>query len=75
LREVSGRKKKGSPIHIAPACTGSREGSDHFRSYVHSLFLHFCKKLFPGFEPMTLWSQGNNFTVAPGLPFKLAIVN
>jgi hypothetical protein len=24
--------------------------------------------LFPGFEPMTLWSHGNSFTVAPGLP-------
>jgi hypothetical protein len=27
-------------MHIAPACTGSREGFDHFRSYVHNLSLH-----------------------------------
>jgi hypothetical protein len=52
-------------VHVAPACVGS----DHFRSYVRSLFLHFCKRLFPGLEPMTSWSQGNNFTSAPGLPF------
>jgi hypothetical protein len=24
----------GSPVHVAPACAVSREGSDHFRSYV-----------------------------------------
>jgi hypothetical protein len=26
---------KGSPVHLAPTCAGSSEGSDHFRSYVH----------------------------------------
>jgi hypothetical protein len=57
------------PVHVAPACARSGEGSDHFGSYVHSLFLHFCKRLFPGLEPMTSWSQGNSFTAAPGLPF------
>jgi hypothetical protein len=29
----------GSPVHIAPACVGSVEGSDHFGSYVRSLSL------------------------------------
>jgi hypothetical protein len=62
--------EKGSLVHVAPACAGSREGSDHFGSYVRSLSLHFCKWLFLGLEPMTAWSQGNNFTAAPGLPYK-----
>jgi hypothetical protein len=39
-------------MHVAPACTESGEGSDHFGSYVCSLFLHFCKRLFPGLK---LW--------------------
>jgi hypothetical protein len=26
--------KKGSPVHVAPACAGSGEGSDHFGCYV-----------------------------------------
>jgi hypothetical protein len=43
--------KKGSPVHIALACAGFGEGSDHFRSYVRSISLHLCKRLFPGFEP------------------------
>jgi hypothetical protein len=46
-------------MHVAPACAGSREGSDRFGSYVRSLSLHFCKSLFLGLEPMTSWSQGN----------------
>jgi hypothetical protein len=56
-------------VHVAPACAGSREGPDQFGSYVRSFFLHFCKRLFLRLEPMTSWSQGNNFTTAPGLPF------
>jgi hypothetical protein len=60
---------KGSPVHIAPACAGSREESDHFGSCVHSLSLHFYKRLFLRLEPMTSWSQGNSFIAAPGLPF------
>jgi hypothetical protein len=60
---------KGSLVHVAPACAGSGEGSDHFGSYVRNISLHFCKRLFPGLELMTSWSQGNNFTAAPGLPF------
>jgi hypothetical protein len=62
-------KKRGSPMHVAPACIGFEEGSDHFGSYVRSLSLHFYKRMFPGFEPVTSWSQGNSFTAAPGLPF------
>jgi hypothetical protein len=27
--------------------------------------------LFPGFEPMTSWSQRNRFTAAPGFPSKI----
>ena len=61
--------KKGNLVHVAPACAGSREGSDHFGSIVRSLSLHFCKRLFPGLEPMTSWSQGSSFTTAPRLPF------
>jgi hypothetical protein len=51
-------------VHVAPACTGPREGSDHFMSYVHNIFLYFCKRLFSGLEPMTSWSQGSNFTAS-----------
>jgi hypothetical protein len=41
-------KINGSPLHVAPTSAGSREGSDHFGSYVHELSLHFCKRLFIG---------------------------
>jgi hypothetical protein len=60
---------KGSPVHVAPACAWSGEGSDHFGSYVRSLSLHFCKRLFPGLERMTSWSQASSFTAVPRLPF------
>jgi hypothetical protein len=60
---------KGSPEHVAPACARSKEGSDHFESYVRNISLYFCKRLFSGLEPMTSWSQGNSFTSAPGLIF------
>jgi hypothetical protein len=33
-------------VHVAPACVGSGGGSDHFGSYVRSIFLHFYKKIF-----------------------------
>jgi hypothetical protein len=56
-------------VLVAPACAGSREGSDHFGSYVHSLSLHFYKRLFPGLEPMTSWSQGNSLTVGHHVQF------
>jgi hypothetical protein len=55
--------KNGSPVHVAPACAGSGEGSNHFGFYVHSISLHL------GLEPMTSWSEGSNFTAAPELPF------
>jgi hypothetical protein len=55
------KHKKGSPVHVAPACAGSGEGSDHFMSYVSNLSLHFCKSLFHGLEPMTSLSQGTRF--------------
>jgi hypothetical protein len=42
------RHVKGSPVHVALSCAGCREGSDHFGSYVRSLPLHFCMRLFPG---------------------------
>ena len=62
-------KKRGSPVHVAPACAGSGEGSDHLGLFVRSLSLHFCKRLVPGLEPVTSWSQGSSFTTAPRLPF------
>jgi hypothetical protein len=56
-------------VHVAPTCAGSGEWSDHFGSYVRNFSLHFCKRLFPGLELMTSWSQGNSFTAVSGLPF------
>jgi hypothetical protein len=53
-------------IHSSPACSRKK----HFGSYLHRLSLHFWKRLFPRLETMTSWSQGNNFTAAPGLPFE-----
>jgi hypothetical protein len=53
-------------VHVDPACVGSREWSDHFGFSIYSIFLHFCKRLFPRLELMTSWSQGNSFTAAPG---------
>jgi hypothetical protein len=58
-------KKRGSLMHVAPACVESGEGSDHFGSYVCSIFLHLCKRLFPGLEPMTSWSVGHKATALP----------
>jgi hypothetical protein len=66
--------RKGSLVHVAPACAGFGEGSDHFGSYVHSLSLHFCKRLFLRLEPMTSWSQDNSFTAVLGLPSPFFIV-
>jgi hypothetical protein len=51
---MTANHKKGSPVHVVPACTGSGEGSNHFGSYVHSISLHFYNRLFPGLEPMTI---------------------
>jgi hypothetical protein len=41
-------------VHVAPTCAGSEEGFDYFESYVHNLPLHFCKRLFPGLEPVEI---------------------
>jgi hypothetical protein len=57
--------KKSSPVHVAPACTGSEEWSDHFGSYIRKFPLHFCKRLLQGLELITSWSRGNSFTAAP----------
>jgi hypothetical protein len=40
-------------VHVAPACAGSGEGSDHFGSIVRSLSLHLCKRQFPELELVT----------------------
>ena len=53
----SALNKKGIPVHVAPAYAGSREGTDHFGSFVRSLSLHFCKRLFLGLELMTSWHK------------------
>jgi hypothetical protein len=50
-----------------------RGNVDHFGTYVRSLSLHFFKKLFRRLEPMTSLSQGNSFTAASGLPFKVKL--
>jgi hypothetical protein len=62
---------KGQPVHIDPPYEGPGEGPDHFGSYIRNISLHFCKRLFSELEPMTLWSQANNFTFALGLPFNI----
>jgi hypothetical protein len=49
--------KKGSPVHVAPACKGSGEGSDDFRSYLHNLSQHFCKRMFLELELMVTRQQ------------------
>jgi hypothetical protein len=58
---------KGSPVHVAPACVGSGEGSDHFGSDVRSHFLHFCKSLFLGLahDLMVTWQQLYRCTRTP----------
>jgi hypothetical protein len=40
-------------LYVAPTCAGS----DHSRSYVRNIFLHFFKRLFPRLEPMTVTRQ------------------
>ena len=65
----TGHIVKGSPVQVAPACAGSGKESDHLSLFVRSLSLYFCKRLVPGLEPVTSWSQGSSFTTAPRLPF------
>lgn len=38
-------------MHVASAYFGSEEVSEHFESFVCSLSMHFCKRLFIGLEP------------------------
>ena len=71
VKATSQNNIKGSPVHVAPACTRSGEGSDHFGSIVRSLSLHFCKRLFPGLEPVTSWSQGSSFYHCAKAPLQL----
>jgi hypothetical protein len=63
-------KNKGLPSARSSRYIGSGEGSYHFGSYVRSLSMHFCKRLFPGLELMTSWSWKteeycNNFKAPP----------
>jgi hypothetical protein len=37
-------------LYVAPICPGFEKGSDRFGSYVCSLSLYFCKRLFLGLE-------------------------
>jgi hypothetical protein len=55
-------------VHVAPACAGSREGSDHFVSYVRrvSLLQEVVSRLNPW--PHGYNSQGNIFTTVAGSP-------
>jgi hypothetical protein len=79
-----GGGQNGSEIMVAATLCFIKKGSlDAHSSLLHRVwgrvrplwvlctqsFVHLCKKLFPGLEPMTLWSNGNNFTAASGLPF------
>jgi hypothetical protein len=41
----STRMSKGSLMHIASACVGFGEGTDHFDSHVRNISLYFYKKL------------------------------
>jgi hypothetical protein len=63
---------KGCLVHVVPTCVGS----DHFGSYVRNLSLHFCKRLFPGLEPMTIATRQQLYhcTRAP-LPIHLSILD
>jgi hypothetical protein len=52
-------------VHGAPTCAGSEKGSDHFRSYIRSLLLHFCKRLFSRLEHIIIRQQLYRCTSAP----------
>jgi hypothetical protein len=63
--------KKDTLVHVAPACAESQEDSDHHDgSYVRIIFMHFCKRLFPGLEP----PHGHKATTLP-LNIKTTIYN
>jgi hypothetical protein len=70
--------KKGSPVHVAPACSRSGERSDHFGSYARNLSLHFYKRLFLGLETHDLMitrQQLYRCVRAPLLCEKIAKIN
>jgi hypothetical protein len=69
-RCAKGPFQKGSLVYVAPAYAKSRERSDHFGSYVRSISLYFYERPFSGLEPMTLWSQDNNFYCCVRAPFQ-----
>jgi hypothetical protein len=52
-------------VHEAPTCAGSEKGYDHFRSYIRSLLLHFCKRLFLRLEHIITRQQLYRCTSAP----------
>jgi hypothetical protein len=51
-------------VHVAPACAGPGKALTILGLMYTNLSLQFCKRLFPGLELMTSWSQGNSFTAA-----------
>ena len=59
------KKKGGSPSARSSRLRRVRGRVRPLGSFVRSLSLHFCKRLFPGLEPVTSWSQGSSFTTAP----------
>jgi hypothetical protein len=58
--------------HVKKICDGNMGGvggriQPHFRSNVCSLFHPILQRLISGVQPMTSWTQGNNFTATPGI--------
>jgi hypothetical protein len=56
-------------MHKAPACAGSREGSNHIESYVRWPFLAFLQEAISRTWTHDLMVTRQQFTTAPGLPF------
>jgi hypothetical protein len=54
-------KKKGSPVNVALAYAGSREGSDHFKSY--AAFPSISAKGY--FQNLNPWPHGHKATALP----------
>ena len=59
-------RKKGGPVHEAPAIVGSGEGSMYAALPPHA------ERLFPWFKPVTSRSQWSNLTVTPRLNSNVA---
>jgi hypothetical protein len=75
LLSTTMQQKKGSLVHVAFACARYGKGSNHFGFYVCSLSMHFCKRLFPGLESMTSWSQDKLYCCARATMQQFAIKN